>query len=75
MIFGSLDEYEGHTNKIPVLIGRIRSFLVISIVFLFLAYFPFLHYFQDLLPLPLFIEAKRIYMNILAIGFFAPQLT
>jgi hypothetical protein len=70
MIFNSSDEYEGHVNKTPVLIGRTHSFLVISIVFLFVAYFAFPHYVQDLLPLPLFIEAKRLYMYVLAIGFF-----
>jgi hypothetical protein len=58
-------------NKIIASIRRISGFLVTSIVILFVGYFVFLRYFQSFLPLPVFIEAKRIYMNILAIGFFA----
>lgn len=58
-------------NKVITSIGRINSFLVLSIVILFVGYLVFLRYFQSFLPLPVFIEAKRIYMIILAIGFFA----
>ena len=58
-------------NKVIASIGRTSSFLVLSIVILFVGYFIFLRYFQSFLPLPVFIEAKHIYMIILAIGFFA----
>lgn len=59
-------------NKIIERIRHINPFFCVALVILLTAgYFVLLHYFENLLPLPVFVNTKRIYLIILAIGFIA----
>ena len=56
-------------NKAIKLSSRISSILAILMFVLMVGYFVLIYYPEKFLPLPTFVEVKRIYTNTLAIGF------